>query len=189
MNKLWKSFSTYAVPVLIIGTVVVCCVLFLLDNLPYDNSALDVDISREKVVINNDLLMSDTLGKTISDDNYKNGTIGYVDIEIKSKADGKVKFELVLNKEEAVSEVDSRFVKIYVTNYNDEPLKGYNGAQVPTYFDLKVAETDPSAKVLYSGSLKDKGEAKIRVRMWVADTLEITPDTKIFSSIFSVNVK
>lgn len=189
MNKLWKSFSTYIFPVIIIGSVVVCCVLFLLDNLPYDNSALDVDISRKKVVVNNDLLMSDTLGKNISNDNYKNGTIGYADVVIKSKADGKVKFELVINKEEVISEVDPRFVKVYVTNFYDEPLKGYNGAQVPTYFDLKVAETDPSAKVLYSGSLKDKGEAKIRVRMWVADTLELTPETKIFSSIFSVNVK
>lgn len=189
MDKFWKFFSTYVVPVIVIGTVVVCCVLFLLENLPYDNSVLDVDISQKKVVVNNDLLMSDSLGKVISADNYKNGTIGYVDIEIESKADGKVKYEIVINKEAALSEVDSRFVKVYVTDFNDKALSGYTGTQVPTYFDLKVAETDPSAKVVYSGSLKDRGEAKIRVRMWVADTLEITPESKIFSSIFSVNVK
>ena len=189
MNKFFKSFSTYIVPLIVIGAVVVCCVLFLLENLPYDNSVLDVNISPKKVVVNNDLLMSDSLGKTISLDNYKNGTIGYVDIEIKSKADGKVKYEIILNKEEALSEVDSRFVKVYVTDFNDEALSGYTGSQVPTYFDLRVAETDPDAKVVYSGSLKNKGEVNVRVRMWVADTLEMSPESKIFSSIFSVNVK
>lgn len=189
MNKIWKSFSTYIIPVIIIGSVVVLCVLFLLDNLPYDDSALDVSMTQEKVVVNNELLMSDTLGKSISIDSNKNGTTGYVDIDIKSNADGKVKYEVVLVKEDATPEIDSKYVKVYVTNFNDEPFTEYNVSNIPTYYDLKVADTDPGAKVIYSGSLKNKGTAKIRVRMWVADTHEITAETMIFSTKLKVNVK
>lgn len=189
MNKFLKWCATYLVPTFIIGVVVALCISFLLDNLPYDNSALDVDLEQEKFVINNTLLMNDTVGKTLSVENMKVGTNGYVEFEVASKADGKVKFEVYLTKEDADPEIDSKFVKVYLTDENDKAIAGFDSASIPTYYDLRVSEIDPSARVLYSGSLKNKESRKFKFRVWTADTYELTAETKIFSIKLGVGVK
>lgn len=189
MKKVLDFFSTYFLPVIVIGTVVVGCVLFLLDNLPYDNSAINVDMDRQKIVISNSYLMSDELGKRISIDNAIDGTTGYVDFNVESKADGKVKYEIVLIKEDSEPEIDMKLVKVYLTDKNDKFLNNHKLSNIPTYYDLRVSDTDPSGKVLYSGYLKNKESQSFRLRMWTSDTHEIVAEKKIFAVKLKVNVK
>lgn len=189
MKKFLRVFTTYLAPVLIIGMVVAGCVVFLLDNLPYDDSALDVDLKQQKFVIDNTFLMNDTIGKTLSVESVKQGTNGYVEFEIASKAGGKVKYEIYLTKEDAEPEIDSKFVKIYLTDEKDNAIAGYDSASIPTYYDLRVSEIDPGARVLFSGSLKNKESRKFRFRIWTADTHELVAEEKIFSVKLNVGVK
>ncbi|MBO5121347.1 MAG: hypothetical protein J6C28_06660 [Bacilli bacterium] len=189
MKKFINIFSTYFLPVIVIGTVVIICILFLLANLPYDNNAINVELDRQKVVVSNGILMSDDLGKKISIDNTIDGTTGYVDFNIESKVDGKVKYEIVLVKEDSEPEIDMKFVKVHLTDINDNDLKNNKLSKIPTYYDLRVSDTDPSGKVVYSGYLKDKENQSFRLRMWVSDTYEIIAEKKIFAVKLKVNVK
>lgn len=189
MKKTIDFFATYFLPVIVIGTVVVCCVLFLLENLPYDNDSIDVNFSREKVVIGNKYLMSDELGKKITFDNEIKGTTGYVEFEVKSRVDGKVKYEVILLNEKSDSDIDLKFVKVYLTDSNDKAFKNYEVSNLPTYYDLRISESDASGKLLYSGHLKNKGSQKFRLRMWVSDTHEIIAQDKMFAVNLKVNVK
>ena len=45
------------------------------------------------------------------------------------------------------------------------------------------------APPLFSGYLKDKGSKKFKLRMWTADTYELSATTSIFSVKIDVNVK
>ena len=101
----------------------------------------------------------------------------------------KVKYEVVLSKEDASPEIPLEYVKVYLTDENDNPLLDSSNGKVLSYFDLKVADSNLSGKLLYSGYLKDKGSKKFKLRMWTADTYELTSTTSIFSAKIDVNVK
>jgi hypothetical protein len=189
MKKVMSFFSTYFLPVIVIGAVVVICILFLLDNLPYDNNAIDVNMDKQKIIISNSYLMSDDLGKKISIDNVIDGTTGYVDFNVESKVDGKVKYEVVLVKEDSFPELDMKFIKVFLTDNKDNVMYNSKFSNVPTYYELRVSDTDPSGKVIYSGYLKNKESKSFRLRMWTSDTHEIVAEKKIFAAKLKVNVK
>ena len=111
------------------------------------------------------------------------------DFNISSNVLEKVKYEIVLKSDDSLSTINDRFVKIYVTDDNDKPINDFYSGMVPTFYDLKVSETDPGAKVIYSGVLKNKNVSKIRVRMWVADNHEISFNSLVFSTKLDVNIK
>ena len=121
-------FKNYVIPIIIILTVFGCCTFYLLDNIPHSDSDLSTEFSSKKIVINNDLLLTDVVGKNISKDNLKVGTTGYVEFEISSNVDEKVKFEVVLKKEDASPEIPLEYVKVYLTDENDNPVFG-----IPTF--------------------------------------------------------
>lgn len=189
MKKIINIFTTYFLPVVVVGVVVVICVIFLLENLPYDNNSIETSFDKNKVVVSNKYTMSDELGKNITLENQINGTTGYVEFEIKSKVDGKLKYEVILIKEASDEEIDSKYIKVYLTDEKDFALENYNGARVPTFYDLRVSESDPSGRVIYSGSFKNKESKKFKLRVWTSDTHEIVAENKIFSVKLKVNVK
>lgn len=189
MGKKTEIFKYYIVPIFIILAVFGCCTFYLLENIPHSADDLDVNYSSKKIIINNDLLFNDVVGKSINKDNLKVGTTGYVEFEVSSKLDEKVKYEVVLSKEDASPEIPLEYVKVYLTDENDNPLLDSSNGKVLSYFDLKVADSNLSGKLLYSGYLKDKGSKKFKLRMWTADTYELTATTSIFSAKIDVNVK
>ena len=115
MSKKMEIVKHYLVPIFIILAVFGCCTFFLLENIPHSADDLDVNYSSKKIVINNDLLLTDVVGKNISEDNLKVGTTGYVEFEVSSKLDEKVKYEVVLTKENASPEIPLEYVKVYLT--------------------------------------------------------------------------
>jgi hypothetical protein len=106
--------------------------------------------------------MSDDLGKKISIDNVIDGTTGYVDFNVESKVDGKVKYEVVLVKEDSFPELDMKFIKVFLTDNKDNVMYNSKFSNVPTYYELRVSDTDPSGKVIYSGYLKNKESKSFR---------------------------
>lgn len=189
MKNILSGFRTYFIPIFVVVLVVCLCSCFLINNIPYNSSALDVNMSKRKIIISNDLLLTDTMGKTLNNDNSKLGVSGYSEIEITSTVDGKVKYELVLDKERVEQEIPLQYVKVYLTNENNNPVKGYDRANIPTFYDLKISDKNPSAKILYSGVLKNKEKKHFKVRMWTADTYELIAKEYIFSTKISVKIK
>lgn len=157
----------------------------------YDDSALTINyLSKDyKLVVSNTLPMTDVIGKEISLKNYKENVTGYVEFEVKSNIDSKVKYEIYLTKENNDLEVPVKFVKVYLTDYDNKPLKYFDGTKVPTYYDLNLASKNPGGKLIYSGSLKGGESKKFKLRMWVADTYELTADEISFSANLMVDVK
>lgn len=189
MKNFNEIFRHLILPIIIIVSVIAVCAMFLMNNLPFNDSHLDVDLKDEKIVLNNSLLLTDTMGKNLNLDNLKVGTTGYTEFEIKSKVDEKIKFEVYLLKEDAEPEVPLQFIKVYLTDENDNVIDGFDGASVPTFYDLKVSNVNLNGKLLYSGSFKNKESKKFKLRMWVADTYELTPSESIFSVKLKVGVK
>lgn len=189
MKRFSEIFRNLVLPIIIIITVIAVCAIFLMNNLPFNDSHLDVTLNDEKIVLNNSLLLTDTMGKNLNLDNLKVGTTGYTEFEIKSKVDEKIKFEVYLLKEEAEPEIPLQFIKVYLTDENDNVIDTFAGSSVPTFYDLKVSDINLNGKILYSGSLKNKESKKFKLRMWVADTYEITPSENIFSVKLKVGVK
>lgn len=157
----------------------------------YDDSALSINYLTDshKAVASNTLPMTDVVGKNISIGNYKENVTGYVEFEVKSNIDDKVKYEIYLTKENRDLEVPVKFVKIYLTDFEDRPLKYFDITEVPTYYDLSLASNNPSGKLIYRGTLKGGQSKKFKLRMWVADTYELTADEVSFSANLNVDVK
>lgn len=188
MKGFFKKYSVFIGLAFIIFIIVF---VFVFNNKHYDDSVLSLNylLNDGEVIIGNSLPITDEVGKAISIDNYKAGTMEYVEFEVKSNVDGNVKYEVYLTKGESEIEVPVKFVKVYLTDSNDKVLKYFDESKVPTYYDLKLAETDPSGKLIYSGTIKNKGSQKFKLRMWVADTYELTPEEVNFSAKLNVKVK
>ena len=108
---------------------------------------------------------------------------------MQSEVNNKVKYEIYLTKNDLENEVPVKFVKVYLTDENDVPIGNFKDSRLLTYYELKVAESDPSGKLLYSGTLKGQESKKYKLRMWVADTYELTTDARVFSVELNVKVK
>lgn len=188
MKKIIEFCKYYFTPVLLVIAIIVICMVILLENLPFDNSALNVNLSTEKIVVNNELLLTDSAGKILSLENVKSGITGFVEFEVTSTVNKKVKYEIYLTKEDSEKEVSSKFVKVFLTDENDNAINGFDKASIPTYYDLSIAKGVSSGKLLYSGTLRNKATEKFKLRMWVADTYEMSLDGKMFSVKLNIDV-
>lgn len=157
----------------------------------YDDSVLSINYLTDshKLTVSNTLPMTDVVGKEISVDNFKENVTGYVEFEVKSNIEDKVKYEIYLTKDDMKLEVPFKFVKVYLTDFENRPLKLFEGNKIPTYYDLRLASNNPSGKLIYSGSLKGGESQKFKLRMWVADTYELTAEEVKFSANLKVDVK
>lgn len=188
MIELIKKYKVFII--LMVVFLLVFYLLFITNGGSYDDNVLDIKYSSKEVLtINNVLPITDAVGKDIDVQNNKEGITQYLEFEVNSVVDGRVKFEIYLTKNNVDSEIPDKFVKLYLTDQNDTPLKNFDNAAIPTYYDLKVSDIEPSGKLIYSGVLKNKESKKFKLRMWVADTYELTTDTKSFSAKLNVKVK
>lgn len=157
----------------------------------HEQSAISIDYltNDQKISISNALPMTDVVGKNISVDNYKENVTGYTEFKVEPKVKDKVRYEIYLTKEDRELEVPIKFVKVFLTDSQDQPLEYFDESRVPTYYDLRLASSTANGKLIYSGLLK-AGESKtFKLRMWVADTYELTAEEVSFSTKINVVVK
>ena len=188
MRKIVVFTKSYFFPIIFALLVLVICILFFKDNDSFDKSAINVNLSEDNIVVNNTLLLTDSAGKMLSLENVKPGTTGYIEFEITSTVKEKVKYEIYLTKNGVESELSSKFVKVFLTDANDNNIMEFNWSGVPTYYDLMVSNVDSDGKVLYSGFLRNKATKKFKLRMWIADTYEMSFDNKEFSVKLNADV-
>lgn len=142
--------------------------------------------SSNGIYLENAMPMSDSIGKTLQNDGKNNG---YFDFNVSAKIVGTntINYEVYTSKINTSVDLNTDYVKIYlIDTTTNQPLTGYDGV-VPTYSSLPDSSIDSSSKRLYSGSFSSTGVQSFRLRMWVADSYNVTPDSKQFK--IKVNVK
>lgn len=189
MNKFFKKYGFY-IGVGLLCLIVIIIFSLVLNNTRYDDSAISVEYDDDNVIsVVNVLPMTDRIGKLIGTEANDAGITGYVEFEVKSLVDGKVDYEVYLVKNDVENEVPVKFIKVYLTDENETELINFEKTNLPTYYELKVSDIAPDGKIIYEGSLKNKKSMKFKLRMWVADTYEITAEEKSFSAEVYVRVK
>ena len=157
-----------------------------------DEKQQDIEVKfygSEIITINNTLPMTDEVGKKIVEDEEKIGIVGYLDFEVKSIVDKNVKYEVYLTKNGEYETIQDKFVKVYLTDQDENELLNFKEARVPTYYDLKLSDTDLSGKTIYYGILNGSETQKFRLRMWVADTYALNSNLKRNSVKVNVRVR
>ena len=129
--------------------------------------------------ITNSYPINDTDGKNLFVDNY-GGTYDYFDFEVKSNYDEDVYFEIYLTKEDFENEIELSYVKFYLMDLDTgEEILNMDGS-VPTFYDLRIATSDPGAKRLHYGLLAAGEVKKYRLKMWLSDTYSISNEVNEF---------
>ncbi len=141
------------------------------------------------VSITNAYPMTEEKGKQIQDEG-EDITKGYFDFEVKSTlgADTIIPYYVyaVDTTEEKGTELDSEYVKVYLTNQEDVPYEQYNKEIVPVYSeleDIKGTGTDNNeteGKLLYQDTFTESGRKDFRLRLWVSNDYVPTEEVKKF---------
>ncbi len=124
----------------------------------------------------------------ISDENGKmlTGSDNTFDFTLSAKFAGinSIGYEIYATPVEKT--LDTNYVKVYLTDQNDNPISGFDGV-VPTYEEL-TDSTEAGSKTIYKSSLtqSDKVE-KFRLRVWISSDYNYSAESKRLS--FKVNVK
>lgn len=104
--------------------------------------------------------------KIYSDFKGKRFVNEYYDFEInvpKEQNDSiKVNYDILLK--DLGSDLEDKFIKVYLTDCNNTPLEGFNNT-VPVY---SAFLNDSDGKIIYSGILDDDNK-KFRLRIWISD--------------------
>lgn len=95
--------------------------------------------------------------------------------------------------------LSDKYVKVYLTDQNDNPVKGYEKEEVPTYHlleDYKENGSNTKSKLLYSSELTPtKKSEDLRLRVWLSSSygesgaLEGNNPEESLTFAFKVNVK
>lgn len=78
--------------------------------------------------------------------------------------------------------LSGEYVKIYLTDTNNNPYSGYN-ITVPTYDELSDSVVDSNSKTLYLGTYSGTNLIQnFRLRMWIRDTYTLDTVSETFKS-------
>ena len=172
---------------LILGFVGILIFTFIYNYSDYNENAVILNTNNKVITISNRLLMTDVVGTALTLEKNVDGVTGYTEFEVKALTDKRVNYEVYLTSDNLIQDIPIKFVKLYLTDENDIPIID-EGTGILTYYDIKTTRSNDNDRILYSGSLKNGGSKKFKLRMWVADTYALTVDSKMFSVELNVRV-
>lgn len=152
---------------------------------------LDIDYENNSVVdLTNKLPMSDEIGKNYNGVGVEKGIAEYKKITITNKNKAKVNYEIYLTKiHKEEKDIRSNYIKLYLTDEKNNPIKGFNKKQVISYYDLLSLNDKPGSKLLYSGSLANDESDTFILRSWVADTYLLSSEEESFEFNIDIRMK
>ena len=136
--------------------------------------------------LQNAMPISDEVGKKLE---RSENNEGYFDFNVSCSLAGtaRINYEVYATKLNVENPLSEEYVKMYLTDgTTDQPILGYDN-DVPTYYSLKDSTVASGSKTLYTGSFTNSGVQSFRLRMWLADTYEVTAKSNEFK--IKVNVK
>lgn len=143
-----------------------------------------------EITVDSSMPITDTLGKQLTFEENQT-KYGYSEFSISANMEGmdSIRYEIYAVPVGVALELPKDYVKVYLTEgKKDLPVDGYAGSVVPTYYDLKVATSDPAAKKIYSGVLKKNEVKNFKLRVWLSDIYPITTEYRNFTFHLYVKV-
>lgn len=138
-----------------------------------------VENKTNNIKIEDALPISDEKGKKLSGDTET------FDFTVSNDSTVNVKYDVFLTPYK--NEIDSKYIKVYLTNQNDEDVSPTTG-EVPTYDMLKKYSDEDNSKILYSSELTNSNKSeKLRLRVWISDKYD-NKDNPTQSNIFAFKV-
>lgn len=137
------------------------------------------------ISLTNAMPVSDEVGKKMKSTDKDHS---YFDFSISSKLSGarSIQYEVYATEVDVENKVDPDYVKIYLTDsLLEKPVTGYE-KEVPVYSKLKNSSITKNAKTLYTGTFNSTGSQSFRLRMWLADSYNVSSSSKSFK--IKVNV-
>ena len=114
---------------------------------------------------------------------------GYYSFIVKNNSNFDTNFEIYLDDSKYENTIHPNFIKTYLTDSNDNPVSGFDGLAVPTYYKLRVSNIVPTGRKIYEGNLKSFESKKYTLRAWVGDAYSIDVLSKSFSFDVKVEAK
>lgn len=185
-------FISFILILVAIVMFVLCLFLYFFSNVSVTKNATLVFSYSEnsgELVVDNSMPITDSVGKQL-DFSIDQTKYGYSEFSIFANMEGlkSIDYEIYAIPVGVALELPTSYVKVYLTDgENDLPVDGYRKL-VPTYSELKVARSDPAGKKIYSGTLKKDEIKKFRLRTWLADTYPITTDMRSFKMLLYIKV-
>ena len=161
-------------------------IFFKSDNGIVNEDDVYIESTTLTVSMKDILSVNDDFGKTISDTN--GGAFGYVDIDIVNDANKKRNYQLYLTESsDTTNTISPSFVKVYLTDFKDDPISNYNSNIVPSYTTFAYLKDKPSSKLILNGTIEANKRTSIRLRSWISDSFVIENGKNTFS--FDIGIR
>lgn len=139
--------------------------------------------------LENAVPLADEIGKKLvhNNSNIQGVNQGYFDFSIRAggvPTDG-IKYQIYATVEED-SDMDPDFMKIYLTDEQDNALEGYK-EEVPLFSNLEEYAEENNSKLIYEGTITEKVTQRFRLRLWIAKDYTDGSTSKTFK--IKINVK
>ena len=136
------------------------------------NDYLEIKFESNDILkINNKLPLSDVLGKFIKYEDSLNGNVGLLEFSVINKSAKTRKYNITINKRNVDSKmISDNYIKLYLTDINDNPLKGFSDNRITTYNELSYSKNNVENVVLYSDFAEKLSKNDYRLRVWVSDS-------------------
>ncbi len=132
------------------------------------------------IEIHNAVPISDEKGKMLSGNNEM------FDFTVSAKFAGVSSVDYEIYATPIVQTIDSKYIKVYLTDQYDQPVGFYGEVEVPTYDSLEDS-TIEGTKTIYKSTLTTSGKVvDYRLRIWVASDYNVPSESQKFA--FKVNV-
>lgn len=141
------------------------------------------------IKITDKLPLIDNVGKNIIYNKDNMSVQGYYSFIVKNNSNFDTNFEIYLDDSKYENTIHPNFIKTYLTDSNDNPVSGFDGLAVPTYYKLRVSNIVPTGRKIYEGNLKSFESKKYTLRAWVGDAYSIDVLSKSFSFDVKVEAK
>ena len=165
--------------------VVILSCLFL--KSPNYEKPLFIKISHNNIKFNNSLPISDSLGKEMTYSKANKDIQGFSEITISNPNEDKMSYTLVITKKNSSeSQINDNYVKMFLTDNNNNPIKGFEKEMIPSFSDLKIFHNDDMKRILYKDIIKKGEEKKFILRSWISDSYAISSQIEECSFVVEV---
>lgn len=193
MKKLDRQFFQSVLVVLLSLAIVLIILACYVKIDEYKKLSYKVDtkfVNNDVVLLSNKLPISDEIGKNYNGSGMEKSVEGYTAFSITNPNERKVEYEIYLTKiNQEVDEINPNYIKLYLTDDKNVPMKGFEKNKVLSYYDLYSLTDRPGSRLLYRGTLVSGGKANFILRSWVADTYILSKYTQNFSFDIDVRLK
>ncbi len=145
--------------------------------------------SSDIIEIQNKLPVSDTLGKKFNGQGTEEGVQGYLEFSVTNKDRKKMYYE-VLATEQAIEgkKISDKYVKLYLTDSDNNPLSGFELNSVPVYYTFPFSKDRLSSKLLYRGIISGESSEVLKLHMWLSDNYRVSTNLESFKIDIDVKV-